>query len=174
LSRKRLIQADTSIQPESLTNGDKVVASVGGELEMVDNNSTSQVKDASTDLNNSFCGQVNAAVISADNSLIGIIHSNAISLKDSLIGIASSQKPTLQGVIGVSLGQDTVLNDTRTGLVVAQEVRSDHIQTVLLIANHVDGPVEVLADHRSIAIFGIAVGFSLGLIFSLFRLFRGR
>lgn len=174
MSRKRLIQADTSIQPESLTNSDKVMASVIGEQEMENNNSASQVKAASTDLSNSFCGQVNAEVISADNSLIGIIHGNAISLKDSLIGIASSQRPTLQGVIGVSLGQDTVLNDTRTGLVIAQEVRSDHIQTVLLIANHVNGSVEVLADHRSIAIFGIAVGLSLGFIFSLFRLLRGR
>ena len=174
MSRKRPILAVTSAPPESLINSDRVRAGVEGEHEKLGNNSADQVKTISADLNNSLCGQVNAEVVSANNSLIGIIHSNEISLKDSLIGIASSQKPTLHGVIGVSLGQDTILNDTRTGLVVAQEVRSDHIQTVLLIAGHVDGPVEVLADYRSIAIFGISVGLALGFIFSLFRLFRGR
>lgn len=133
-----------------------------------------RIENTSEDFESKVTEQIIADHVTADNSFVGIIHSQAVELNNCIIGIASSHQPNLQGAIGVSIGQESILTDSRAGVVVAREVKSNHIQSVLLIAGKVEGPVEVLVDYRSIAIFGAVVGAILGVFFSLFRLLRGR
>ena len=48
------------------------------------------------------------------------------------------------------------------------------VEAVLFLAGQSHGPVETIADQRSVALFGLTFGAAIGLVISLFRLFKNR
>jgi hypothetical protein len=80
----------------------------------------------------------------------------------------------VNGNIGVLIGQTAALNDSRTGVMITKEINAAKVQSVIVMAGKINGPVETLVDQRSVALFGVATGVAIGLVFSLFRLLRRR
>lgn len=135
---------------------------------------TEQVNAVTVQMEDSLAGQVTAEEVSVSESLIGLVQTRDLEAQNSLLAVSSATSAVVHGVVGVSIGQETTLADTRAGVIVTNQLTSNHIQSVVVIANHINGPVEVFADRRSIALFGILAGLALGIVFSVFRLLRGR
>jgi hypothetical protein len=72
------------------------------------------------------------------------------------------------------IGQAVALEESRAGLVVSRQVHGGRLSTVVLIAGKVNAPVETIVDSRSIALFGIAMGITFGLVTAIFKLLRPR
>ena len=52
---------------------------------------------------------------------------------------------------------------------VAQQVQGDSINTAVLLAGQVDGPVKTVVDANSAMIFGAVAGLVMGLVMALFK-----
>ena len=59
-------------------------------------------------------------------------------------------------------------------LVVAQQVEADSIQTKVLLAGQVEGPVETLLDTQQVAIFGAVLGVVTGVVLFMLGILLGR
>jgi hypothetical protein len=63
------------------------------------------------------------------------------------------------------------MRDAQAGLVIARRVEGSPVQTKILLAGQVDGPVETVIETQQAAIFGLFTGAVMGLVlFALSRL----
>ncbi len=164
------------VQPET---GPSAVKKTGSKLESVqadvvqiDTSSVDMVNSTNATIRNSGIRQVNGQSITIANSGIGIMHGSSVSVSDGGLGICSATDANVNGHVGVMIGQSVTLNNHRTGLVVTREAHGGHIQSIVFLAGHSDAPVETILDQRSVALFGLASGIAMGLVFSLFRLLK--
>ena len=138
----------------------------------VDTSSVDVVNSTSATIRNSGVRLVNGQSITVSNSGVGIMHGTSVSVSDGGMVICSATDANVNGNVGVMIGQSVALNNHRTGLVVTREVHGGHIQSIFFLAGRSDAPVETILDQRSVAIFGLASGIAMGLVFSLFRLLK--
>lgn len=115
---------------------------------------------------------VNGQTVTITNSATGIVQGSNINISNGSLGVCSASEANIQGNVGVMIGQSVALNNHRTGLVVSRDVTGGQIKSVIFLAGNSTVPVETIVDQRSVALFGLATGISIGLILSLFRLFR--
>jgi hypothetical protein len=134
---------------------------------------TSRIVNAQTaTLENSIAGRVNAEETQLDRSVVVVVQGTNIQAEQSCVGIASVTQATVNGPVGIMIGQSATFNNHRTGLVITNEVHGGPIQSVFFVAGKTSVPVETIVDQRSVALFGLAAGVALGLVISLFRLFK--
>jgi len=123
-------------------------------------------------LRDSSVRQINGETISINNSALGVAHGANLHLADSAVGICSATQADLTGNVGVMVGQSVSFTNHNSGLVIAREVHGNHVHAIIFLAGRSDAPVETIVDQRSVAMFGLATGIAMGLVFSLFRLLK--
>jgi len=131
-----------------------------------------QVTAETVDFNNGAIQTVNSHNLTFQNGAVLVVHSNVLNFSNGGIGVASSQESTVNGNIGVLVSQTAMVNESQTGLMVAREIRGEKIKAVIILAGETHGNVETIVDQRGIALFGLAVGIAISLVFSLFRLLK--
>ncbi len=136
--------------------------------------SVNRIDSENVDFSNGGIQTVNAQNLFFKNGGILTAHANELNLTDGGIGIASSHEINLTGNAGILVGQAATVNEGPIGLLVSREVKGTKIKAVILLAGETHAPVETIVDQRSVALFGLAAGIAMGLVFSLFRLIKGR
>lgn len=101
----------------------------------------------------------------------GILKAEAgtINVTEGGVGIVSAQEANLNGPVMAVYSQTALVNENRTGILAAREVRGEKINTVVLLAGEVHGNVETVVSQREAALFGIALGAALGIVIGIFR-----
>ena len=158
--------------PSAVKKTGSKLESVQADVVQVETSNVDVVNSTNVTIRNSGVRQVNGQSITVANSGVGIMHGTSVSVSDGGMVICSATDASVNGNVGVMIGQSVALNNHRTGLVVTREVHSGHVQSILFLAGRSDGPVETILDQRSVALFGIASGIAMGLVFSLFRLLK--
>lgn len=131
-----------------------------------------QVTAETVDFNNGAIQTVNSHNLTFQNGAVLVVHSNVLNFSNGGIGVASSQESTVNGNIGVLVSQTAMVNESQTGLMVAREIRGEKIKALIILAGETHGNVETIVDQRGIALFGLAVGIAISLVFSLFRILK--
>ncbi len=149
-----------------------VVNNVQAEMVQLDQSTVNQVTADTATIRNSNVRQVGGQTVSVTNSVTGVVHGTNINVTNSSLGVCSASEANIQGNVGVMIGQSVALNNHRTGLVVTRDVTGGHIQSVIFLAGQSHAPVETIVDQRSVALFGLATGISIGLVLSIFRLLK--
>ncbi len=85
-----------------------------------------------------------------------------------------AQAVQLNGYAGVVVAEKAELGNTYAGVVVGQEVHGQRIESLVLLARHVDGEVKTVLDTRGAILMGLVGGLFAGLMFLLTRALFGR
>jgi hypothetical protein len=103
------------------------------------------------------------------------VYAESAALRDSAVGYVQAKSVYMEGGgAGMVVASSATLADSRNGLVISREVHGSQVNSVVLLATNVTGPVETLVDQRGLVLIGIVAGAVLGTVFSLFRLFKRR
>jgi hypothetical protein len=120
-------------------------------------------------------GRIDASEARVSDSGVSQVYAENAALRDSMVGFVQANSVELTGGgAGMIVSQAASVANSRNGVVISQEVHGNQVIAVLLLANKVEGPVETLIDQRGLALIGIVAGAVIGMVFSLFRLFRRR
>lgn len=149
-----------------------VIDKVQADVVQLNQSNANQVTGNTVTIRNSGVREVNGQTVTIANSGTGVVHGTNISVTNGGLGICSASEANIQGDVGVMIGQSVALNNHRTGLVVTRDVTGGHIQSIIFLAGQSHVPVETIVDQRSVALFGLATGISIGLVLGLFRLLK--
>jgi hypothetical protein len=120
-------------------------------------------------------GRVEASEARISDSGAGQVFADSVALRDSAVGLVQAQSVYLDGGgAAIVSAQTTTLNNTRNGFVISREVHGTQVNSVVLLATKVDGPVETLIDQRGLVLIGVVAGAVIGAVFGLFRLLKRR
>ena len=145
---------------------------VQADVVQLNQSSANNVTANTVTIRNSGVRQANGETVTIANSGTGIVQGTNISATNSGLGVCSASEANIQGNVGVMIGQSVALNNHRTGLVVTRNVTGGHIQSIIFLAGQNHAPVETIVDQRSVTLFGLATGISIGLVLSIFRLLK--
>ncbi len=149
-----------------------VVNNIQAEIVQLDQSNANQITANTAMIRNSNVRQVSGQTVTVTNSVTGVVQGTNINVSNGSLGVCSASEANIQGNVGVMIGQSVALNNHHTGLVVTGEVTGGHIQSVIFLAGQSHAPVETIVDQRSVALFGLATGISIGLVLSIFRLLK--
>ena len=113
---------------------------------------------------------VDADSFAAQQSIIGGVNAESAELVNSVIGGVNATLVNAQGAIGAVAGQTVTVEGARVGVTAAREVRGGRIESVVLLANHVEGEVHTVVDTRGAVIAGLVGGLIAGMIFLVGRI----
>lgn len=146
--------------------------SVQADIVQLNQSSANNVTANTATIRNSSVREVHGQTVTVANSGTGVVHGTNISVSAGGLGICSASEANIEGDVGVMIGQSVALNNHRTGLVVTRDVTGGNIQSIIFLAGQSHAPVETIVDQRSVALFGLATGISIGLVLSIFRLLK--
>jgi len=149
-----------------------VVNNVQADVVQLNQGSANQVTANTANIRNSSVSQVNGQTVTLANSVTGVVNATNISVTQGNLGICSASEASIEGNVGVMIGQSVALNNHGTGLVVTRDVTGGQIKSIIFLAGQCHAPVETIVDQRSVALFGVAAGISIGLVLSIFRLLK--
>lgn len=161
-------ESEPTVQKKSGT----VLESVEGDIVQVNLCTVNQMNANTVHVNESQVHNVSAQTVNVVQGSLGVAHGASINISGGSVGICSATEAVVDGNAGVMIGQSVTLNNHRTGLVLTREVNGGSIQAVICLAGRTNAPVETIVDQRSVALFGIATGIAMGLVFSLFRILK--
>ena len=149
-----------------------IIDNVQADVVQLNQSNANHVTANTVTIRNSGVRQVNSQTVSIANSGTGVVHGTNISVTNGGLGVCSASEANIQGDVGIMIGQSVALNNHRTGLVITRDVTGGHIQSIFFLAGQTHAPVETIVDQRSVALFGLATGISIGLVLSLYRLLK--
>jgi len=162
-------------RPEDVINlANTPVNCVEAETVRLNQCSVGKVEAQSIDFDNGGVQTVHSQNLNFKNGGILVAHSEMINLSNGGIGVASSQESTVNGNTGILVTQSANVNQGQVGLLIARDVQGTKIKSIVMLASDTHAPVETIVDQRSVALFGLAAGVAMGLVFSLFRFLKGR
>jgi len=102
----------------------------------------------------------------------GILRGNDVSLNQSISALTAGNNTALNFSFSpmVISKNETVVNKSAAGVMVAMNIKSENSASVFMIANRVEGNVTTLLDWRG----ALAIGAVFGGIWGLFSIFRRR
>ncbi|MBE3115714.1 hypothetical protein IMZ68_00775, partial [Candidatus Bathyarchaeota archaeon] len=110
--------------------------------------------------------------VSITNSPVAFIQANSVDLTSSSAVSVRSQEATINGSAGLLVSQVATINDSRSGVIISRDVHGTKINTVVLLAGKVNGPVETIVDRQSLFKMALIAGAAYAVVSSLFRLFK--
>ncbi len=159
---------DTRQQEVYLENAS--IDSVHGENVHIHQSSVNHIVTEEIALEDSRAQFVDAQTITAHQSMMGTAHTETLTLDGSDAGVVYAENVTATGNMGAIFANAVTMNQSQAGVIVSLEMQGDRIQSVILIAGRVNGPVETKLDARNALIFGAVAGAVVGIIISLLRL----
>lgn len=98
--------------------------------------------------------------------------SNKTHVPSSNIPYLQTPAVEVKGNIGILVADTASIQRSRSGIIIAREIRGDKLQSVLMIARKTDAPVQTVIDQRSMLLFGLVFGVISGLVLSIFRMLK--
>jgi len=126
------------------------------------------------DLQQSATLDVTTAEMSAREAALGLVTARNVELNNSAVGIIRAETANITGSAGVVLAESANLGNTYAGLVAGSQVRSEKIESLILLARNVEGDVQTVIDTRSALIAGMVGGLFAGIFMLVGRMLFGR
>ena len=146
------------------------IDSIHGDTVHVSRSSVNHIVAEEIDLEGSSAQFVDSQTITAQKSNIGNAHAESISIENGETGLIYGDQVNAGGNLGAVFANAVAMNQGQSGIIVAKEMHGDKIQSVILIAGKVNGPIETKLDMRNALMLGAVAGACLGIVISLLRL----
>ena len=117
---------------------------------------------------------VTAAEISTHQTGLALVSAKEVELNNSAAGAIRAENVNVVGGAGIVLANSVNLGNTYAGLVAGGNVRSESIETLIFLGNHVEGDVQTVVDTRGALIAGTVGGVLAGVVLLIGRLVFGR
>jgi hypothetical protein len=115
-----------------------------------------------------------AAEVTAHEAALGLVKASDVEMTNSAAGAIRADHVNVIGSAGVVLANSVDLGNTYAGLVAGGNVRSERIETLIFLGNHVEGDIQTVVDTRSALIAGMVGGLLAGIVLLIGRLMFGR
>jgi hypothetical protein len=143
------------------------VESVAAELVRMHQSAAAEITAGEVELQQSAAYKLNAGKVESSESALGLVNATEVSLSNSAAVAIRSDSVTASGIVGLAAAENVNLRDAYSGVVVGRDVRGDRIETLVLLANRIEGDVHAVVDARSALIAGLVGGLFGGLILLL-------
>jgi len=117
---------------------------------------------------------VTAAEVTAHEAALGLVSAKDVEMTNSAAGAIRADNVNVIGQAGVVIAGTANMGNTYAGVVAGDQVKSERIETLILLSNHVEGEVQTVVDTRSALIAGMVGGLLTGTILLIGRLVFGR
>ena len=117
---------------------------------------------------------VQAGSVNTHQSALVAVEAEELLSQNSAIGFVEAPKASVRGYIGAVAAQNAEVQYSLAGVVVGNDVHVENSRTVLLVGQNVTGNVTTLMDSRSALIAGLVGGLFSGLMLLLGRMLFGR
>jgi len=117
---------------------------------------------------------VTAADVKAREAALGLVTARDVELTNSAVGIIRAETANIAGSAGVVLAESANLGNTYAGVVAGSQVRSERIESLVLLARNVEGDVQTVVDTRSALIAGLVGGLFAGIFLLVGHMLFGR
>lgn len=150
------------------------IGSVQAELVRMHQSAAEEITCDEIEFHQSGAFDVVAVDVSAHEAALGVVNASQVDLTNSGVGVLHAENVDLGGTAGVVFAGSANLGNTYSGLVASREVRAERIDSLMLVARHVEGQVHTVVDARGAALAGILWGVVTGVVLLLGRLLFGR
>ncbi len=148
---------------------------VQADLVRMHQSSAQEITAEEIELHQSLAARVQATRITTHESALGLVNAAEVQAINTGIGGVHGENVSVDGFAGAVIAGKAELGNTIAGLVAADQVQGERIETFLLLARHVDGDVKTIVDTRTALLGGMVGGLFAGMIFLLGQaLFRRR
>ena len=164
-------QAETS-QVTNLTTTSVDV--IEAELVRLHQSAVQEITAEEVELHQSIALDIATAELHAHEAALGMVTAKEVEITNSGVGIIRADHVNVAGSAGVVLAETANLGNTYAGVVAGDQVRSERIESLVLLARHVEGDVQTVVDTRAALIAGMVGGLLTGIILLIGRLVFGR
>ncbi len=164
------------IRAESVNLSQTTAAKIQAEMVRMQGGSVGQIIADEIEARQVSCGSLQARQIEFHGGMAGMLQGQHIELTQSPAVMARAEHLVVRdGSLGAVYTQSAQLDHTQVGLVVARQVQSGGaLRTTVLLAGHVDGPVETLFNTSQALLAGLTSGVAVGLVLYVFGLLGKR
>ena len=148
--------------------------SVSAELVRMHRSTAMEVRADEVEINKSAVFNVKTDRASAQESALGMARAGEVTMQNSILGMARAENADLRGVSGVIVGGNVTLDHAYAGIAAGRQVRGEKIESIVLLARHVEGDVQTVVDARGALIAGMVGGLFTGMMLLLGRVLFDR
>lgn len=167
-------QSTESVQGETISLGNSRIQSVEGTSVQLNQCGVIDIHAENAEIHDSGMRHVVGQQISVTDSLMLVMQAGSAEVTDSAIGLLKAQELTVNSPIGLAIGQNIQVNQTRAGILAANEIHGEKIESFVVLASQVNGSIETKIGPRGLALIGVTAGLTLGLVVSLVNVLRSR
>lgn len=150
------------------------VGSAQGDSVRLNQCSVTDLQAETAEIHESALRHTAAQEMTLVDSMVLIAQAGQANISESLVGGVKAQDVVVNGNTVVAAGQNVHLQQSKAGIVAGNQVTGEKIETVLLLAQTVNGPVETKIGPRGLALMGVAAGITTGLVVSLVNFLRSK
>lgn len=160
-------------QPEVVNISHADVEAVTAEMVRMHQSNAQTITSDDVEMNVSAVAVVNSKAITTRQSLIGGVNAGSAQFAGGFVGGLRGTNIDAEGVIGGVVAETVNLQNARVGLTVGKEVRGGQVESLVLLAGHVEGEVHTAVDTRGAILAGLVGGLVTGVVMLVGRyLFR--
>jgi len=161
-------------QPQVVNLSGVDVGTVHAGLVRMHQSSAEEIHAEDLELSQSLALEVNAANAQARQSGLVFTQADVLSVESGIVGAARANSISINGGVGLAAAERVEFGNAYAGVVAGREVRSEKIETLLLLSSKVEGNVFTVMDTRGALIAGLVGGLFTGLALLLGRALFGR
>lgn len=162
---------DETPQVANITNTSVEV--VEAKLVRLHQSAAQEITADEVDLQQSAALDVTTAEVSAREAALVLVTARDVEMTNSAAGIIRAETANIEGSAGVVLAESANLGNTYAGVVAGSQVRSERIESLILLARNVEGDVQTVIDTRSALIAGMVGGLFAGIFLLVGRMLFG-
>jgi hypothetical protein len=151
-------------QPQVVNLSYANVDSVQSELVRAHQSALRSVVAEELELHQSAAARATAQQVNGREAAVGMLQAGEVDLTNSGVGAIRAQSVSLDGRAGLVVTDSAELGDTYLGALVSRQVQAERIQSVVLLARHVEGDVSTVIDTQSAVLAGMVGGLFMGMI----------
>jgi hypothetical protein len=175
MAEKKVEQVENEEETPQVTNLEETsVEVIEAEMVRMHQSAAREITAEEVSMQQAAALDVTAADISTHESALGLIKASDVEMTNSAAGAIRADHVNVIGTAGVVLANSVDLGNTYAGLVAGGNVRSEQIETLIFLGNHVEGDVQTVVDTRSALIAGTVGGVLAGVVLLIGRLMFGR
>jgi hypothetical protein len=129
-----------------------------------------RVESGEAEIQQSAVLGVKAEHVTANGAMLGFVQTPKAAVQNSAVGALKTENAYINGVVGAVAANSVEFGNAYAGVVAGREVKAQRVESIVLLAGHVEGEVHTVVDTRGAVIAGLLGGLFAGLILLLGRM----
>lgn len=168
MARKTQPSEEEASLPQVINLTHAQAQQVEAELIRVHQSLVNRVDGGEVDLQQSAALQISAQNISAQTTSIASAWAESFAMQESAAAVVRATQADLDGHVGLILARSVRMGaGSRSCLLVANQVKTEHLRTNILLARQVEGPIETAMDTRQVLLASLVAGVAAGTVLLL-------